>query len=125
VPLAVAASMFRMAHVFLALGQRGQAQQVDASAAAAGDNKRRQAHDHLGTPRAIADQLGEDRDDFGTEFGATNIAIHTVSIAVELGDTGMPSTSARPSTPAPCHLNARPATCSTWPAPPPRTPRPR
>jgi outer membrane PBP1 activator LpoA protein len=56
--------------------------------AAAGDNERRQAHDHLGTARAIAGQLGEDRDDYGTEFGPTNVAIHAVSIAVELGDAG-------------------------------------
>jgi hypothetical protein len=30
--------------------------------------------------------LGEDRDDFGAEFGPTNVSIHAVSVAVELGD---------------------------------------
>lgn len=116
-PLAVAASMFRIAHVFLALGQIEQAQyvaittaqalesQVTASAepevlslygafhlvlavAAARDNERKLAHDYLGTAAKIAGQLGGDRDDYGTEFGPTNAAIHAVSIAVELGDAG-------------------------------------
>ena len=40
------------------------------------------------TARKIAGQLDEDRDDFGTEFGPTNVAIHAVNIAVELGDAG-------------------------------------
>jgi len=116
-PLAVAASMFRMAHVFLALGQIDQAHHVATSTAhalepkitpdavpevlslygasqlvlavaAARDNKRNEAHEHLDTARKIADQLGEDRDDYGTEFGPTNVAIHAVSVAVELGDAG-------------------------------------
>jgi transcriptional regulator with XRE-family HTH domain len=116
-PLAVAASMFRMAHVFLALGQIDQAHHVatgtaaalqpkvtsDArpevlslfgashlvlAVAAARDNKRSEAHDHLDTARKIAEQLGEDRDDYGTEFGPTNVAIHEISVAVELGDAG-------------------------------------
>lgn len=116
-PLAVAASMFRMAHVFLALGQVDQAHHVAASiaaslepkitakaepgvlslygaahlvlaVAAARDNQRSQAHDHLDTARKVAGQLGEDRDDYGTEFGPTNVAIHAVNIAVELGDAG-------------------------------------
>jgi tetratricopeptide (TPR) repeat protein len=115
-PLSVAASMFRMAHVFLSLGQLAQAQQVSASTAsalrpaintktpkpeelslygafqlvlaiaAARDNDRGQAHEHLDEARRIAGQLGEDRDDYGTEFGPTNVAIHAV--AVELGDAG-------------------------------------
>jgi tetratricopeptide (TPR) repeat protein len=116
-PLAVAASMFRMAHVFLALGQIEQAQHVAISTAqalkptitvevgpetlslygafhlvlavaAARDNERKLAHDYLDTAANIARQLGEDRDDYGTEFGPTNVAIHAVSIAVELGDAG-------------------------------------
>jgi tetratricopeptide (TPR) repeat protein len=116
-PLAVAASMFRMAHVFLALGQIDQAHHVATSTAqalepkvtpdaepevlslygalhqvlavaAARDNKRGEAHQHLETARNIAGQLGEDRDDYGTEFGLTNVAIHAVNIAVELGDAG-------------------------------------
>lgn len=117
-PLSVAASMFRMAHVFLSLGQFAQAQQVAAGTAsalhhaissdtprpeelslyggcqlvlaiaAARDNNRSEAHQHLDEARTIAERLGEDRDDYGTEFGPTNVAIHAVAVAVELGDAG-------------------------------------
>ena len=52
------------------------------------DNKRGDAHQHLDTARKIAGHLGQDRDDHGTEFGPTNVAIHAVDIAVELGDAG-------------------------------------
>jgi len=115
--LAVAASLFRMAHVFLTLRQTGQAQAVASAAidglehqapqtpttetlslcgafhlvlaiAAARDNDRAQAHEHLDQARTIAERIGEDRDDFGTEFGPTNVALHAVAVAVELGDAG-------------------------------------
>jgi transcriptional regulator with XRE-family HTH domain len=116
--LAVAAATFRMAHVFLSLGETAQAWQAAASVtnaledpgsasrpdpavlslygacqlvlaiAAARDNDRGQAHEHLDQARKAADLLGEDRDDYGTEFGPTNVAIHTVAVAVDLGDAG-------------------------------------
>jgi hypothetical protein len=35
-----------------------------------------------------ADIVGEDRNDFDTEFGPTNVAVHGVSVAVELGEAG-------------------------------------
>jgi hypothetical protein len=54
--------------------------------AAARDNDRAQAHEHLDQARKIARRIGEDRDDFGTEFGPTNVALHAVAVAVELGD---------------------------------------
>jgi hypothetical protein len=38
--------------------------------------------------RDIAERIGEDRDDYGTEFGPSNVAVHTVGVAVELGDAG-------------------------------------
>lgn len=56
--------------------------------AAARDNDRPQAHEHLDQARKIAARIGEDRDDFGTEFGPTNVALHAVGVAVELGDAG-------------------------------------
>lgn len=116
-PLALAASLFRMAHVFLTLGQIVQAQAVASAAAeslkqraatdaalevlslwgafhlvlaiaAARDNDRAQAHNHLRNAQEIADRIGEDRNDFGTEFGPTNVALHAVGVAVELGDAG-------------------------------------
>jgi transcriptional regulator with XRE-family HTH domain len=113
-PLAVAASLFRMAHVFLALGQLSQVQAVGTAAvsglehqpettevlslrgafrlvlaiAAARDNDRAQAYAYLDQARDIAASIGEDRNDFGTEFGPTNAVLHAVAVAVELGDAG-------------------------------------
>ena len=116
-PLAVAASLFRMAHALLTLRQIGQAQAVASTTltgleqraarepaaevlslcgafhlvlaiAAARDDDRAEARKHLDQAAEIAARIGEDRDDFGTEFGPTNVALHTVAIAVELGDAG-------------------------------------
>jgi transcriptional regulator with XRE-family HTH domain len=113
--LAVAASLFRMAQTFLTLGRIGQAQAVAKmviegldqraareplpetlslcgafhlvlATAAARDHDRLQAHWHLDHAKEIADRLGGDRNDFGTEFGPTNVALHAVGVAVELGD---------------------------------------
>jgi transcriptional regulator with XRE-family HTH domain len=48
--------------------------------------------DAIGAWRAVSDaeaaarQLGSDRNDFGTEFGPTNVQVHAVTVAVELGD---------------------------------------
>jgi transcriptional regulator with XRE-family HTH domain/tetratricopeptide (TPR) repeat protein len=116
-PLAVAASMFRMAHVFLSLGQIAQAQEAAESSlgalaaypgqersrealsltgafhlvlaiAAARDNDRQAASSHLAAASAAAGQVGEGQNDYGTEFGPVNVALHAVSVAVELGDAG-------------------------------------
>jgi transcriptional regulator with XRE-family HTH domain len=116
--LAVAASMYRMAHVFLSLDQIGQAHQVAAATAAAlepltersdgtpeaqslygacelvlaitaaRDNDRTAAYRHLDLARHVAEKIGGGRDDYGTEFGPVNVAIHAVSVAVDLGDAG-------------------------------------
>jgi len=116
--LAVAASMYRMAHVFLSLDQLGQAQQVAATTTAAlepltedtrstpealslcgacllvlaitaaRDNERADAHRHLDLASKTAQRVGSGRDDYGTEFGPINVAIHAVSVAVDLGDAG-------------------------------------
>lgn len=118
-PLLVAASLFRMAHVFISLRQLAQAQQVAQEAVhaleplvsdgqdspvqamslygafhlvlavvAARENHRAQAQNHLNAAREMAARLNGDRNDFGTEFGPTNVALHAVSIAVDLGDAG-------------------------------------
>jgi transcriptional regulator with XRE-family HTH domain len=117
-PLTLGASLFRMAHVFLSLGQIPQVQKVASDAAgalksratstqpdvealslygafhlvlavaAARENQRSEAHAHLATAREIAERVGEGRNDFGTEFSPTNVALHAVSVAVELGDAG-------------------------------------
>lgn len=117
-PLTFAASLFRMAHVFLSLGLFAQVQKVAADAAdalepqaagpkakpealslfgafqlvlavtAARENERAKAHAFLDMAREIAVHVGEGRNDFGTEFSPTNVALHAVSVAVELGDAG-------------------------------------
>lgn len=117
-PLLVAASLFRMAHVFLSLRQFDQASKVAgetiaavdrhikanpndqealslagalrlvAAIAAARDNERAAAQERINEARQIAERIGEDRNDFGTEFGPSNVAIHAVAVAVELGDAG-------------------------------------
>ncbi len=101
-----------MAHVFLALGQLSQVEAIGQAAlaglqpqdeapeelslrgafclvlaiAAACDNGPAQAYAYLSQARDIAARIGGDRNDFGTEFGPTNAALHSVAIAVELGD---------------------------------------
>lgn len=44
----------------------------------------RTAWDHLAEAQSAAERLGEDRNDFQTVFGPTNVAIHAVELAVEL-----------------------------------------
>ncbi|HEU0088235.1 MAG TPA: helix-turn-helix domain-containing protein [Pseudonocardiaceae bacterium] len=46
------------------------------------------AYGHLETARRAAAQLGADRNDYHTEFGPTNVLLHEVAVAVELGDAG-------------------------------------
>jgi transcriptional regulator with XRE-family HTH domain len=116
-PLVVAASMYRMAHVFLSLGQTAQAQQVATATAnalqpligakqageavalygalqlvlavtAARDNERAIAYQRLAEAGKIAEQTRAGPDAYDTEFGAANVGVHAVSVAVELGDAG-------------------------------------
>jgi hypothetical protein len=44
------------------------------------------ARRHLKAAVVLARRLGEDRNDFGTEFGPTNVALHQVAVEVELGN---------------------------------------
>ncbi|MET8381746.1 hypothetical protein ABZV14_01950 [Streptosporangium canum] len=46
------------------------------------------AYQHLARARGIAGQLGDGRNDYNTEFGPANVALHEVAVAVELGDAG-------------------------------------
>jgi transcriptional regulator with XRE-family HTH domain/tetratricopeptide (TPR) repeat protein len=46
------------------------------------------AYRELEAARRMADRLGEDRNDFDTEFGPTNVRLHEVAVAVDLGDAG-------------------------------------
>jgi hypothetical protein len=60
---------------------------LSAAAAAARRGDGREAYAALKAAAVCADELGEDRFDLGTVFGPTNVAIHQVAVAVELGDT--------------------------------------
>lgn len=55
-----------------------------ASAARSGDS--REARTALKAASVCADEIGNDRVDFGAFFGPTNVAIHQVAVAIELGD---------------------------------------
>jgi len=130
--------MYRMAHVFLSLDQLGQAQQVAAATAAAlelrakasestaearspygacqlvlaitaaRENERASAYRHLDLARQIAEKVGDGRDDYGTEFGPVNVAIHAVSVAVDpRRRRPRPRPSPETSTTRPCHMSAR------------------
>jgi transcriptional regulator with XRE-family HTH domain len=46
------------------------------------------AYRYLDTAWRAAEQLGADRNDYNTEFGPTNVLLHEVAVAVELGDAG-------------------------------------
>ncbi|WP_326645767.1 helix-turn-helix domain-containing protein [Streptosporangium sp. NBC_01755] len=46
------------------------------------------AYQHLARAREVARQLEEGRNDYNTEFGPANVALHEVAVAVELGDAG-------------------------------------
>lgn len=118
-PLEVVASLFRMAHAFMRQQHMDQAEQAATSAVAvmapraeastcppeelsllgamnlvlsvinAKEGNRGRTQEHIHRAREIAARLGEDRNDFDTEFGPTNVEIHAVSTAVELGDAGL------------------------------------
>ncbi|MCH5673945.1 helix-turn-helix domain-containing protein [Streptomyces gilvus] len=118
-PLEVVASLFRMAHAFMRQQHMEQAEQAAKSAVTvmapraespacppeelsllgamnlvlavinAREGHRAKTHEHINRAREIAARLGEDRNDFDTEFGPTNVEIHAMSTAVELGDAGL------------------------------------
>ncbi|MFI8528241.1 helix-turn-helix domain-containing protein [Promicromonospora sukumoe] len=53
------------------------------------ESNRNATHEYLDRAREMATQVGPGRNDFGTEFGPTNVTIHAVTTAVDLGDAGM------------------------------------
>lgn len=118
-PLEVVASLFRMAHAFIRQQHTDQAEHAATAAVDvltpraeaapcppqelsllgamhlvlavinAREGKRAATHQHIEQARSIAQRLGEDRNDFDTEFGPTNVELHAVSTAVDLGDAGL------------------------------------
>jgi transcriptional regulator with XRE-family HTH domain len=115
-PMLVAAGAFRLVFVFLAARHYDQAEETARTAADAlqpladhGDpqavslwgaltlqravtasrvNEPDTAYGHLERARQIAARLGEGRNDYNTEFGPANVALHEIAVAVELGDAG-------------------------------------
>jgi transcriptional regulator with XRE-family HTH domain len=57
-----------------------------AAVIAARDGKAASAARHLDEASVLARALGEDANHYWTAFGPTNVAVHRVSVAVELGD---------------------------------------
>ncbi|QPP10852.1 helix-turn-helix transcriptional regulator [Streptomyces bathyalis] len=118
-PLEVVASLFRMAHAFIRQQHVEQAEHAASSAVSvlapraeaatcppeelsllgamnlvlavicSREGNRKQTHQHIENARRIAKRIGEDRNDFDTEFGPTNVELHAVSTAVDLGDAGL------------------------------------
>ena len=118
-PLEVVAGLFRLAHAFIRQQRPDQAEQAAMSAInvltprsqadasppeersllgamhlvmaviSAREGDRSATHAHIAEARRIAATNGTDRNDFDTEFGPTNVEIHAVSTAVDLGDAGM------------------------------------
>lgn len=117
-PLDVAAGHFRMAHAFIGLRRNDQAERVAKLAVdalrprteqrnakpeelsvfgamllvlaivAAREGDRPTVRAYIDEARRVAARIGEDRNDYNTEFGPTNVELHAVSAAVDLGDAG-------------------------------------
>ncbi|MEV0352598.1 helix-turn-helix transcriptional regulator [Nonomuraea sp. NPDC050680] len=108
-PLLVAVSAYRLGYVLIRLHETERALRLVLGAAdslrrsprslpvlgalylvavtaAAAAYDRAGVQDFLAQARQAAETIGEDRNDFWTAFGMTNVAIHEVSAAVEFGD---------------------------------------
>ncbi|WP_460335981.1 helix-turn-helix domain-containing protein [Actinoallomurus acanthiterrae] len=113
-PLLAAVSAYRLGYVLIGLKRAGQAEHLllgsadalaassrrakppalsvrgglhlAAATAAAARFDRASTDRHLRTARRIAEQVGDDRNDFWSAFGPTNVVIHEVSAAVAFGD---------------------------------------
>ncbi|MFD7546356.1 helix-turn-helix domain-containing protein [Streptomyces sp. NPDC059578] len=57
--------------------------------AAARLNRADDAYAYLRQAKQLAERIGDGRNDYHTEFGPTNVALHEVAVAVDLGDAGV------------------------------------
>ncbi len=115
-PLLVAAGAFRLVFVFLSARHYAQAEETGRTAAdalwhladsgsaeamsmwgaltlqraitAARSGTAGAAYGHLERAAEMAGRLGPGRNDYNTEFGPANVALHEIAVAVELGDAG-------------------------------------
>jgi hypothetical protein len=74
--------------------------------------RERRAEDRMRKAGTAGKWRGEDRDDFGTEFGLTNVSMHAISVAVELVDGG--TALRRTETSIPRTSGRAPVSPSTW-----------
>lgn len=127
----IAASERMLAHAFLSMDHNSKAQQVALDAAGtlrlakphdisvygalmntcaiavARQHDRKSAQEFLDEAGTAADRLGEDRNHMYTAFGPTNVGIHRVSVAVQLGDGGRAVEEARRVDPSQLPLERR------------------
>jgi transcriptional regulator with XRE-family HTH domain len=115
-PLLMAAGAFRLGFVFLGARHFDQAEETARTAAealwfltdqgkvgamslwggltlqravaASRLNQADTAYEHLARAKEMAERVGDGRNDYNTEFGPANVALHEVAVAVELGDAG-------------------------------------
>jgi transcriptional regulator with XRE-family HTH domain len=117
-PLSAVAGLFRMGHAFITVRRLDQAQDVCLNGLAALQpaydedspapevislygaltlvsavvharaGRRADARAAIDAAREIGRRLGEDRNDYNTEFGPTNVELHAVAVAADLGDAG-------------------------------------
>ncbi|MCC9741006.1 helix-turn-helix domain-containing protein [Streptomyces sp. MNU89] len=116
-PLLMAAGEFRLSIVFLGARHYDQAAQVSGTAAdalqplaesgdvqavalrgaltlqravaAARANKADDSYEYIRQARDMAERVGPGRNDYNTEFGPTNVDLHEIAVAVDLGDAGV------------------------------------
>ncbi|MFG2540645.1 helix-turn-helix domain-containing protein [Streptomyces sp. NPDC048511] len=113
--LLVCASIYRMVHAFVRLGNKSEAEHAVTAAVDslsqrtdlppeglsvlgslhlakalvhARCGQRSEAREEIEKARQVAARLGEDRNDYNLEFGPTNVAVNAVATAVDLGDAG-------------------------------------
>lgn len=117
-PLGAISGLFRMTHAFITLHRLEQAEHAAATGLAAladtigrhdaapeqlsiygalqlvtavvhaRAGQRVKARAAIDEARRIALRIGEDRNDYETEFGPTNVNLHAIAVSVELGDAG-------------------------------------
>jgi tetratricopeptide (TPR) repeat protein len=116
-PLLVAAGAYRLVFVFMGARHYDQAEETARTAAdalwhladqghnpdamslwgaltlqraviAARTNDAEAAYEFLDRAHPVAERLGPGRNDYNTEFGPANVALHEIHVAVDLGDAG-------------------------------------
>ncbi|MEK8143625.1 transcriptional regulator [Streptomyces sp. M10(2022)] len=113
--LLVCASIYRMVHAFVRLGNKAEAEHAVTAAVDslsqradltpeglsvlgslhlakalvhARCGQRPEAREEIARAQRVAEQIGEGRNDYNLEFGPTNVAVNAVATAVDLGDAG-------------------------------------